>query len=76
MKITLELYKTRYIIEDEREDWSADELKERFSRLLVLATFPPDVVELEEGGHYEYVDDDEIVVKREKIAELEHKAKE
>lgn len=53
MKISLELYGSTYSVEEDREDYSASELKEIFSRLLVQATFCPDVIELSEGGHFE-----------------------
>lgn len=53
MRITLEMYNNKYIYESDSEDYSANELKEIFSRMLVQATFPPDVIEPAEGGHYE-----------------------
>ena len=53
MRIVLELYKTRYIYESDSEGQSANELKEIFSRMLVQATFSPEVIDLAEGGHYE-----------------------
>lgn len=34
-------------------DTSAEELKEQFSRLLVLAGFEPSVIDLADGGKYE-----------------------
>lgn len=60
MKITLEMYNNKYIYESDSEDYSANELKEIFSRMLVQATFPPDVIEPAEGGHYvcEYKEDE------------------
>lgn len=53
MRITLEMYNNKYIYESDSEDYNANELKEIFSRMLVQATFPPDVIEPAEGGHYE-----------------------
>lgn len=40
-------------------DSDADEIKEQFSRLLVLAGFHPSVIDLAEGGRYDcaYVED-------------------
>ena len=62
MRITLRLYDGEYTIEQSGEDASADELKELFSRLLVVAGFAPSVIELEDGK-YGFIDDDEMVVK-------------
>lgn len=59
MRITLELDKNKYTVESDSNDYTADELKEMFSRLLVQATYPPSVIDLQEGGHYEYVEDEE-----------------
>ena len=53
MKITLEMYDSRIIYESDKNDYTANEMKEIFSRMLVQATFPPDVIEPAEGGHYE-----------------------
>lgn len=60
MKITLEMYDQKYTFEAPQDDFGADELKEIFSRLLVQATFPPNVIEPAEGGHFEceYKEDD------------------
>ena len=60
MKITLEMYDSKYTYESDRNDYNANELKEIFSRLMVQATFSPDVIETADWGHYkcEYVDDD------------------
>lgn len=71
MKIIYEAYGTRYTVETDRNDHNATELKEIFSRILVQAGFGPDVVELEDSGHYEYVGEDEIVVQKEYLDELE-----
>lgn len=58
MKITLEMYDNKYTYESDRNDYDANEIKEIFSRMLVQATFSPDVIEPSEGGHYkcEYVE--------------------
>lgn len=53
MKITLELHGTKYSVEEQGDDFSSAELKEMFSRLLVQATFPPGVIDLADGGHFE-----------------------
>ena len=60
MKIILEMYGDKYTYESDREDYSVYEMKEIFSRMLVQATFPPDVIEPAEGGHYEckYVEEE------------------
>ncbi len=67
MKITYEAYGTRYTVEDERDDHDSAELKEIFSKMLVQAGFSPSVVELDDGGGYQYVGEDEVVVKKEDI---------
>ena len=53
MKLTLELYNTKYSIETNRNDYGAHELIEMFSRMLVQATFPPSVILPADGGHFE-----------------------
>ena len=65
MKLILELYDTRYIVENTSNDYDANELKEIFSKVMVAAGDPPSVIDLGDGGHYEYVGDNEIVVKKE-----------
>lgn len=67
MKLTYEAYGTRYTVETDSDDHDAAELKEIFSKILVQAGFPPSVVELDDGGEYQYVGEDEIVVKREDV---------
>ncbi len=59
MKIILEMHDQKYMFESSQDDFSANEVKEIFSRLLVQATYPPDVIDLAEGGHFkcEYVQD-------------------
>jgi hypothetical protein len=64
MKITLENYNAKYIFEDNDNDHSASYIKDIFSRMLVVAGFSPSVIECIEGGSYEYVDADEIVIKK------------
>lgn len=54
MRIVLELHGNTYSITEVGEDFNADELKERFSRLMVAATYSPDVLEDAEGGRWEY----------------------
>lgn len=60
MRITLEMYNNKYIYESDSEDYDANELKEIFSRMLVQATFPPDVIEPTDGGCWkcEYKEDE------------------
>lgn len=53
MKITLEYYDAKITYEEDGNDFSAEELKEIFSRMLVVATFSPDVIEPKDGGKYE-----------------------
>lgn len=68
MRLVLELYDKRYIVETtnpDQNDFSADELKELYSKLLVAAGFLPSVIETDGCGRWEYVGDDEIVVRRE-----------
>ena len=70
MKLTYESYGVRYTVETDRDDHDAGELKDIFSRILVQAGFNPSVIELEDDeGGYQYVGEDEIVVKREEIKE-------
>lgn len=72
MKITLELYKTRYTVESDQDDFTADELKGLFSRIMVVAGFPPGVIQLEEeeGGKYMYVGDKEVIISQEELEGL------
>lgn len=65
MKIALELHNTRYTVESDGDDFDGNELKELFSRIMVVAGYSPSVIELDDGGEYEYVAEDEIVVKKE-----------
>lgn len=53
MKITLELHDAKITYESPSDDYDASELKEIFSRMLVQVTFPPQVIDLADGGHYE-----------------------
>jgi hypothetical protein len=70
MKITFENYNIRYGIETESEAYTGEELKTLFSRLLVVAGFPPGVIEAEEGGKYTYVGDNELIISREEYKKL------
>ena len=60
MKIVLELHGDKYTFESERDDYASNELKEIFSRMLVQATFSPNVIDLAEGGCFkcEYIEED------------------
>lgn len=76
MKMTLELYGTRYSAEHESDAYRADELKDLFSRLLVVAQFPPSVIQADEdGGKYMYVGENEVVISKEELEELKGKRK-
>ena len=70
MKIILELYDQRCSIECPNEDIDSEKLKEMFSRLLVAAEFPPSVVD-GDGGEYKFVYDDEVIIKQERLEEIE-----
>lgn len=74
MKLIYEAYGVRYTVEDNRNDHNAGELKEIFSKILVQAGYAPSVIDVEEGGEYRYVGEDEIVIKQERLDELEDKA--
>lgn len=71
MKITLELYDNRYTVETinpKQNDFNGEELKELFSRLMVAAGYSPSVIDLEsDSGGYEYVGEDEIIIKKEEL---------
>lgn len=74
MKLIFENYGIRYTVEADQEDYNADDLKEIFDRMLVQSGFSPNVISrLGDGGHYEYLDDGEIVIKKERLEELEEK---
>lgn len=60
-RITLEIYGGIYSAELDGCDYTADRLKETFSRLLVQAAFPPSVIEsAEEDGHWEWRTDEGV----------------
>lgn len=64
MKITLEMYGDKVVAEIS-EDSPAWKIKDTFCRMLVVAGFSPSVLmEDEDGGRWEYVAEDEEVVKR------------
>lgn len=65
MKITFTSYNTTYSVETKSDDYDANELKEIFSRILVASGFPPSILESSDGGSYQYVANDEIVVRKE-----------
>lgn len=61
IRITLEIYGNIYSAELEGCDYTADKLKDAFSRLLVQATYPPSVIEsAEEDGHWEWKTDEGV----------------
>lgn len=53
MKIILKIFDSRIVYESDKDDYTANEMKEIFSRMLVQATYSPDVIEPAEGGHFE-----------------------
>lgn len=74
MKIVFEDKDYQYIVECENDEFTASELKELFSRLLVLSGFSPDVIQLQGNDserHYVLIGDDEVVVKRADYEEFE-----
>ena len=70
MKITFENYNIHYEIETGREEYTGEELKTLFSRLLVVAGYPPSVIDAEEGGKYTYVGENELIISREEYKKL------
>lgn len=56
-KIILEYQGERHTLEMPLQDYTADDLKSAFTHLLVAATFPPSVLDDEDGGHWEWVED-------------------
>lgn len=53
MKMILKMYDSRIVYSSDKDDYTADEMKEIFSRMLVQATYPPCVIEPADGGHWE-----------------------
>ena len=53
MRIILEMYDSRIIYESDKDDYTADKLKEIFSRMMVQATYSPEMIEPAGGGHWE-----------------------
>ena len=65
MKMELEMYDATYIAEMQNDDIPGDDLIELFSRLMVVAGYPPSVIHIpEDEGHYEYVGENEEIVER------------
>lgn len=63
MKITLEYYDNKYIVECP-DDYTADKVKDIFFRMLVQAGYPPSVIDDQEGGGWVYLGKNEMVVER------------
>lgn len=63
MKITLEYYDNKYTVECP-DDYTADKVKDIFSRMLVQAGYPPSVIDNQEGGCWVYLGENEMVVER------------
>lgn len=60
-KIILETNGYKYQVEMPGSDYTSDEMKEVFSRLLVQATYPPSVIESAgEDGHWEWRTDEGV----------------
>lgn len=76
MKITFENYNIKYTFEDNNNEHNASYIKDVFSRMLVVAGFQPSVIDCIEGGRYEYVDDDEIVIKKELMEKINDETQE
>lgn len=53
VKITLEIHGATYTAEEPRDDINAGALQELFSRLMVVASYPPTVIADAEGGRWE-----------------------
>lgn len=53
MKIILKMHDSRIVYSSDKDDYTADEMKEIFSRMLVQVTYPPCVIEPADGGHWE-----------------------
>lgn len=53
MKITIEVYEKMYSFESSSNDYTSDQMKEVFTRMLVLCGYPPSVIETADGGRYE-----------------------
>lgn len=69
MRIALELYDSNYEVETEQDDLSGNEIIGLFERLLVAAGYPPSVITNDEdNGSYQFVKNDEMVVKKEDYA--------
>lgn len=69
MRIALELYDSNYEVETEQDDLSGNEIIDLFERLLVAAGYPPSVITNDEdNGNYQFVGNDEMVVKKEDYA--------
>lgn len=67
MKMVLEMNDAAYSVEMRNDDMSGSDLIELFSRLMVVAGYPPSVIRLpEDEGHYEYVGENEEVIERRK----------
>lgn len=65
MKITLELYDKTYSVEGASDDLMGNDIVELFTRLMVVASFSPSIIRLsEDDGRYEYVAENEVVVKK------------
>lgn len=66
MRMELEIHGATYIAEVQNDDMTGDDVMELFSRLLVVAGYPPSVILLpgDDEGRYEYIAEDEEIVKR------------
>lgn len=73
MKISIDSYGTTYEIITKQDDYDAGELKEMFSRLLVLAGYPPSVmVDKDDSGIYAWLENDETIIKMPLLDELKN----
>lgn len=53
MKITIQVRKEIYSFESSSDDYTSDQMKEVFTKMLLLCGYPPSVIETADGGRYE-----------------------
>lgn len=70
MKITLEIYDKRITLEIDHDDVSSSSLREDFERMMVVAGYSPIVI-TDDEGEYLFVGNDEVVITKEELSELE-----
>lgn len=75
MKLTLEMYDKKYSVESSANDYTSPEMKETFSRLLVCAGYNLNTIEFDDGARYEIIEENETIIKQERLNELLEKEK-